>query len=226
VEGRWRAFGAWKQRCQDVIAGKWQEADQFCLFSHPIRDIAGAVLGIFGEGVIGQRVARLGEAFGMRTLFGAHKGVAGLGPLYTPFDEVLAIADVITLHCPLLPITRNMLAMPEFRRMTERPLIINCGRGGLVDEADLVEALDLGLISGIGFDCLTSEPPKPENPLLKVMVRPNVIVTPHVAWASAEAVEAVWRQLISHIENFHAGLPSNVIDAVALTTAANPTAGS
>jgi glycerate dehydrogenase len=101
-----------------------------------------------------------------------------------------------------------MLAMLEFRRMTKRPLIINCGRGGLVHEADLVEALDLGLISGIGFDCLTSEPLKPENPLLKVMVRPNVIVTHHVAWASAEAVEAVWRQLISHIENFHAGLPA------------------
>jgi glycerate dehydrogenase len=150
---------------QDVIAGRWQEADQFCLFSHPISNLAGAVLGIFGEGVIGQRVAKLGEAFGMRTLFGAHKGVAGLGPLYTPFDEVLATADVITLHCLLLPSTRNMLAMPEFRRMTKRPLIINCGRGGLVDEADLVEALDLGLISGIGFDCLTSEPPKPENPL-------------------------------------------------------------
>jgi glycerate dehydrogenase len=106
-----------------------------------------------------------------------------------------------------------MLAMPEFRRMAKRPLIINCGRGGLVNEADLVEALKLGLISGIGFDCLSSEPPKPENPLLKVLHQPNVIVTPHVAWASAEAVDAVWRQLVSHIENFHAGQPSNVIGA-------------
>jgi glycerate dehydrogenase len=182
------------------------------------------------KGSSGRGSRSSGKHSGLRTLFGARKGVAGLGPLYTPFDEVLATADVITLHCPLLPSTRNMLAMPEFRRMTKRPLIINCGRGGLVDEADLVEALDLGLISGIGFDCLTSEPPKPENPLLKVMVRLNVIVTPHVAWASAEAVEAVWRQLIGHIENFHAGLPSNVIGAVvqpvAPTTAANPTHGS
>jgi glycerate dehydrogenase len=200
---------------RDVIAGKWQQADQFCFFSHPINDLAGAVLGIFGEGVIGQRVAKLGEAFGMRTLFGAHKGVSGLGPLYTPFDEVLATADVITLHCPLLPGTRNMLAMPEFRRMTKRPLIINCGRGGLVDEVTVVEALDLGLISGIGFDCLTSEPPKAENPLLKVIDRPNVIVTPHVAWASAEAVQAVWKQIIGHIENFHAGRPSNAIGGTA-----------
>jgi glycerate dehydrogenase len=211
---------------RDVIAGKWQEADQFCFFSHPINDLAGAVLGIFGEGVIGQRVARLGEAFGMRTLFGAHKGVFGLGPLYTPFDEVIATADVITLHCPLLPETRNMLAMHEFRRMTKRPLIINCGRGGLVDEADLVEALDLGLVSGIGFDCFTSEPPQAGNPLLKVLERPNVIVTPHVAWASTEAVQAVWQQLIGHIENFHAGRPSNVIGRAPPSAAPAPAANS
>jgi glycerate dehydrogenase len=214
----------------DVIAGKWQEADQFCFFAHPINDLSGAVLGIFGEGVIGQRVAKLGEAFGMRTLFGAHKGVSGLGPLYTPFDEVLATADVITLHCPLLPGTRNMLAMPEFRRMAKRPLIINCGRGGLVNEADLVEALDLNLISGIGFDCLTSEPPQAGNPLMRVLDRPNVIVTPHVAWASAEAVQAAWQQLIGHIENFHAGSPSNAIGgaapAVASVSAANSGRGS
>jgi glycerate dehydrogenase len=207
---------------RDVIAGKWQEANQFCFFTHPINDLAGAVLGIFGEGVIGQRVAKLGEAFGMR---GAHKGVPGLGPLYTSFDEVLATADVITLHCPLLPGTRNMLAKAEFGRMMKRPLIINCGRGGLVDEADLVEALDLGLISGIGIDCLTREPPEKGNPLLTILDRPNVIVTPHVAWASTEAVQAVWRQLIEHIENFHAGRPSNAI-SVAPTLAVNSLSGS
>jgi len=200
---------------RDVIAGKWQEADQFCFFAHPIGDLAGSVLGIFGEGAIGQRVARLGEAFGMRALFGAHKGVSGLGPLYTPFDEVLATADVITLHCPLLPGTRNMLAMPEFRRMKKRPLIINCGRGGLVDETDLVKALDLGLIAGIGFDCLTSEPPRPENALLAILDRPNVIVTPHVAWASMEAVQTVWDQVVRHIENFYKGQPSNVVGSLA-----------
>jgi glycerate dehydrogenase len=196
---------------RDVVAGKWLEADQFCFHAHPISDLAGSVLGIFGEGTIGQQVARLGQAFGMRTLFGAHKGVSGLGPLYTPFDEVLATSDVITLHCPLLPGTRRMLAMPEFRQMKKRPLIINCGRGGLVDEAALVRALDLELITGIGFDCLTSEPPRPDNLLLTVLDRPNVIVTPHVAWASKEAMHAVWDQVVSNIENFHAGRPSNVV---------------
>jgi glycerate dehydrogenase len=196
---------------QDVINGKWQATNQFCFFNHPIADLAGGVLGIFGEGVIGQRVARLGEAFGMRALFGAHKGVTGLGPLYTPFDEVLATSDVITLHCPLVPNTRNMLAMREFRKMSKRPLIINCGRGGLVDEADLVQALDLGLIAGVGVDCLTSEPPQPDNPLLAVLDRTNVIVTPHVAWASADAVQTVWDQVVRHIENFHREQPSNVV---------------
>jgi glycerate dehydrogenase len=196
---------------KDVIAGRWQEAQQFCFFTHPIADLAGSVLGIFGEGMIGQRVARLGEAFGMRTVFGAHKGVSGLGPLYTPFDEVLAIADVITLHCPLLPGTRNMLAMPEFQQMRRCPLIINCSRGGLVNEVDVVKALELGLIAGIGFDCLTSEPPRDDNPLLAVLDRPNVIVTPHVAWASIAAMESVWDQVVLSIENFQKGSPSSVV---------------
>jgi glycerate dehydrogenase len=199
---------------RDVIAGRWQEAGQFCFFAHTIDDLAGSVLGIFGEGAIGQRVARLGEAFGMRALFGAHKGVSGLGPLYAPFDEVLATSDIITLHCPLLPGTRRMLAMPEFRQMKKRPLIINCGRGGLVDEADLVRALDLGLIAGAGFDCLTSEPPPPDHPMLAVLDRPNVIVTPHVAWASRQAMQTVWDQVVRHIENFQAGSPSGVVGSL------------
>lgn len=194
---------------QDVIDGLWQKADQFCFFSHPINDLAGSTLGIIGEGAIGQSVARLGQAFGMRTLFAAHKNVDGLGPLYTPFDEVIATSDVITLHCPLTPATRDTIAAPEFARMKKRPLIVNCGRGGLVNEADLVDALDRGQISGVGFDCLTSEPPRSDNPLLKVLNRPNVIVTPHVAWASNEAMQSLWDQVIRHINNFHAGQPSN-----------------
>jgi glycerate dehydrogenase len=196
---------------QDVIDGHWQEAAQFCFFTHPIKDLAGSTLGIFGEGALGQGVARLGQAFGMRTLFGAHKNVDGLGPLYTPFDEVLATADVITLHCPLTPATRDMIAAAEFAKMKKQPLLINCGRGGLVNEADLVDALDRGQIAGAGFDCLTAEPPAPDNPLLKILDRPNVIVTPHVAWASDEAMQTLWDQVVLHIENFYAGQPSNRI---------------
>jgi glycerate dehydrogenase len=95
--------------------------------------------------------------------------------------------------------------------MKKKPLLINCARGGLVNEADLVDALDKGQISGAGFDCLTTEPPAPDNPMLKVLDRPNVIVTPHVAWASDEAMQTLWDQLILNIDNFHAGKPSNRI---------------
>lgn len=196
---------------QDVIAGEWQRAAQFCFFNHPIQDLHGATLGIIGEGTIGQSVARLGRAFGMRTLFAAHKGVSGLGPLYTPFEEVLETSDVITLHAPLMPATRNVIAMPEFRRMKRRPLLINASRGGLVDEAALVQALEEGLIAGAGFDCLTAEPPPDDHPFWQIAERPNVIITPHVAWASAEAMQEVWDQVIANIESFQRGAPTNAV---------------
>lgn len=196
---------------QDVANGKWQESGQFCFHTHPIKDLAGSVLGIFGEGNLGQGVADIAKAFGMKPVFAAHKGVDGLGPLYTPFDEVLETADIITLHCPLMDATRNMIAMPEFRKMKKKPFIINTARGGLVNEADMVEALDEGLISGIGFDVLTKEPPAPDQPLLKVMDRPNVIITPHVAWASLEAQTECWRQTVDHVNAFFAGQPRNLV---------------
>lgn len=194
---------------QSVIDGRWQEADQFCYFDFPINDLRGQTLGIIGEGVIGQGVARIGEAFGMRTMFAAHKGVEGLGPLYTPFDQVIEQSDVITLHAPLTPSTRDTLAAAEFARMTKKPLIINCGRGGLVNEADLVAALDSGQIAGAGFDCLTSEPPRADNPLMSILERPNVIVTPHTAWASDEAQLEVWDQVIGSINGYKDGVPVN-----------------
>jgi glycerate dehydrogenase len=156
-------------------------------------------------------VAKIGQAFGMKTLFAAHKGVSGLGPLYTPFDEVLETSDVITLHSPLMPATRNMLGMAEFRKMKKKPLIINTARGGLVVEEDLVQALKEGLIAGAGFDVLTVEPPSKDHPFLSILDRPNFIVTPHVAWASEEAMQTLWKQLVGHIENFHAGRPTNIV---------------
>lgn len=196
---------------EDVIAGKWQAAGQFCFFDHPIRDLAGSRLGIIGEGVLGQRVAELARAFGMVPLFAAHKGKSGLGPLYTPWQEVLETSDIITLHSPLTSETRGMIAMPEFRAMKRRPLIVNTARGGLVDESDLVAALDEGLISGAGFDVTVGEPPSTDNPLMRAARRPNVILTPHVAWASDEAQQELADQLMDNIENFVAGRPSNLV---------------
>lgn len=196
---------------QDVIDGEWQRANQFCFFNHSIHDLRGARLGIIGEGVLGQCVADIAKAFGMIPMFAAHKGKAGLGPLYTPWDQVLETSDIITIHSPLTPETRNMIAMPEFRAMKRKPLIINTARGGLVNEEDLVRALDEGLISGAGFDVTVGEPPALDNPLMKAANRPNVILTPHVAWASDEAQQTLVDQLIDNVENFVKGTPSNLV---------------
>ncbi len=196
---------------ESVLAGRWQQSGQFCFFDHPIRDLYGARLGIIGEGVLGQRVAEIARAFGMQPLFAAHKGSSGLGPLYTPWQEVLETSDVITMHSPLTKDTRGMIAMPEFKAMKRRPLIINTARGGLVDEAALVYALDSGLIAGAGFDVVDGEPPKPDNPLMRAAARHNVILTPHVAWASDEAQQTLADQLVDNIENFIAGRPTNLL---------------
>lgn len=196
---------------QDVIEGEWEKSGQFCFFNHPIKDLAGSRLGIIGEGALGASMAQIARAFGMEPVFAAHKGVTGLGPLYTPWDEVIETSDVITLHAPLMPATRHMISTPEFEAMKNKPILVNTSRGGLVDEAALVDALDRGLIAAAGFDVLTAEPPAPDNPLLKVLDYPNVIVTPHVAWASEEAMQTLWNQVVEHVENFVSGTPSNVI---------------
>ncbi len=196
---------------QDVIAGEWQRAQQFCFFNHPIRDLSGSTLGIVGRGTLGRSVGRIGEALGMTVVYAGRKGEAKAGEGYVPFDEVLETADVLSLHVPLTPQTRDLIGMPEFRQMKKHPLVINTSRGGLVNEADLVQALNEGLIAGAGFDVLTREPPAPDNPLLAVLDRPNVIVTPHVAWASDEAMQGLWTQVIGHIENYLAGRPTNVL---------------
>jgi glycerate dehydrogenase len=194
-----------------VRDGAWQRAGQFCFFDHPIRDLAGSTLGIMGEGAIGQSVAALGKAFGMRTLFAAHKNSVGMGPLYTPFDEVLETSDVITLHCPLTPATRNMIGSDEFARMKRRPLLINTARGGLVDEAAVGPVLRSGQIAGAAFDVTSVEPPPADHPFMQLVDLPNFILSPHVAWASAEAVQGLADQLIDNIEAFHAGRPVNVV---------------
>jgi len=195
----------------DVMAGEWKKADQFCFFNHRISDLAGSRLGIFGEGVIGQSVANIARGFGMEPVFAAHKGVSGLGPLYTPFDEVIETADVLTLHCPLMPQTRNMIGMAEFKRMKDSAIIVNTARGGLIEENDLASALGDGLIAGAGIDVVSVEPLADDHPFQDLMKLPNFILTPHVAWASTEAMQEVARQVIDNIENFVSGHPSNRI---------------
>jgi glycerate dehydrogenase len=192
---------------EDVIAGAWQKSGQFCFFNHPIKDLSGSRIGIIGAGSLGGAVARLAEAFGMIPMISGRKGDDAPPPGRTPFAEVLATADILTLHCPLTPETRDLIAAPEFAAMTRRPIVINTARGGLVNEAALVDALEGGLISGAGIDVLTKEPPAPDNPLLRILSRPDVIVTPHVAWASDEAMQALWLQVIENIDGFLGGAP-------------------
>ena len=194
-----------------VAAGRWQESGQFCYFDYPIRDLAGSTLGIIGGGALGGAVAKLGEAFGMKIIYAGRKGEPDAKPGYTPFADFLAQADVITLHCPLTPLTRNLLGAAEFAQMARKPLLINTGRGGLVDEAALAVALRSGQIAGAGFDVTSPEPPHPDNALLGLMELPNFILTPHVAWASEEAMQALADQLIGNIEAFLAGTPRNLV---------------
>jgi len=196
-----------------VRAGRWQETGQFCYFDYPIRDLAGSTLGIIGDGVLGRAVADLGRAFGMKVLFSDYKGTTGMGPLYTPFEQVLRESDVITLHSPLMPSTRNMISTDEFAMMARRPLLINTARGGLVDEIALERALREGQISGAGFDVVTAEPPPPDHPLMRLLDLPNFILTPHVAWASHEAVQGLADQLVDNIEAFERGQPTNMVAA-------------
>lgn len=190
---------------QDIAAGEWQRANQFCFFTHPIDDLAGQTLGLIGTGAIGDAVACIAEAFGMTVLKAERKGASDCRPGYTPFNDVLASSDVISLHCPLTPQTRNLIDCDAFAIMKKRPLLINNARGGLVDEVALVQALDSGQIAGAGFDVTTPEPPEPDNALLTLLDRPNFILTPHVAWASQRAMQRLADQLIDNIEAFTQG---------------------
>ncbi|MNR12791.1 Glycerate dehydrogenase [compost metagenome] len=194
-----------------VKAGRWQQSGQFCYFDYPVRDLAGSTLGIIGDGALGTAVATIARALGMQVLMSAHKGRAGMGRLYTPFEEVLARADIITLHCPLKPQTRHMIGAAEFAQMARKPLLINTARGGLVDEAALAHALRSGQIAGAGFDVVTAEPPPADHPFMALLDLPNFILTPHVAWASQQAIQGLADQLIDNVEAFVRGKPANVV---------------
>jgi glycerate dehydrogenase len=147
----------------------------------------------------------------MRVLFSSYKGVSGMGPLYTPFAEVLRQSDVITLHVPLMPSTHNLIASAEFAQMERRPLLINTARGGLVDEKALCDALESRQISGAGFDVVTMEPPPVDHPFMRLLALPNFILTPRVAWSSREAIQCLADQLIENIDLFWHGTPRNVV---------------
>lgn len=203
-----RNLVAWRETLR---AGGWQKSGQWCLFDHPIRDLHGGTLGLIGSGALGNGVARLAEAFGMRVLRAERKGAATVRDGYVAFEKVLAEADAISVHCPLTAETRNLIGEPELRAMKPSALLVNTARGGIVDEAALIRALKEGWIGGAGFDVITVEPPADDHPMVDpdLLSLPNFLLTPHVAWASRPAMQALADQLIDNIEAYAAGNPRN-----------------
>ncbi|MDO4694074.1 MAG: D-2-hydroxyacid dehydrogenase [Eikenella sp.] len=195
---------------RDVAAGLWASSPHAFYFGAPIRDLNGKTLGIFGRGGIGTALAQRAEAFGMRVIFGEHKHAAHIRPGYLKFEEVLSRADVISLHCPLNEDTRNMIGEAELKMMKPQAVLINAGRGGLVDEQALVAALKYGQLGGAGFDVLTEEPPRNGNPLLNTRL-PNLILTPHMAWGSQEAMRRLFDMLNDNINAFVHGTARNIV---------------
>ena len=194
----------------DVAAGLWENSPFFCHLGAPMRDLNGKTLAIFGRGNIGKTLATYAQAFKMNVVFAEHKHAETVRDGYVSFDEAIRSADVVSLNCPLTPQTANMIGEAELQQMKPGSILINCGRGGLVDEAALVAALKYGQIGGAGFDVLTQEPPRDGNPLLKARL-PNLIVTPHIAWASQEASNRLFNILLDNINRFVAGNPQNLV---------------
>ena len=195
---------------RDVAAGLWENSPFFCYLGAPMRDLNGKTLAIFGRGNIGKTLATYAQAFKMNVVFAEHKNAQSVRDGYVSFDEAIRSADVVSLNCPLTPQTANMIGEAELQQMKPGAILINCGRGGLVDEAALVAALKYGQIGGAGFDVLTQEPPRDGNPLLTARL-PNLIVTPHIAWASQEAANRLFDILLDNINRFVAGNPQNLV---------------
>jgi glycerate dehydrogenase len=195
---------------QDVLEGRWQAAEQFCFFGHPIDNLSGQTLGIIGAGSLGQSMAKLCQGIGMKVLLAERKGEVPR-PGRTTFETVLQQADVISLHCPLTDATRGLIKAPELAMMKSTALLINTARGGIVNEADLLKALEQGLIAGAASDVVTQEPPPLNNPMMQAAKRSNFILTPHIAWASQTSMQCLADQLIDNIRGFIEGQPTNLV---------------
>jgi glycerate dehydrogenase len=187
----------------DVKAGRWHEAKQFCLLDHPIGDLRGTMLGIVGYGTLGNSMGQLGRAIGMEVIVAVRGDRAG-------FEDVLRRSDVLSLHCPLTEETKNLIGAEELAQMKPDAILINTARGGLIDDHALIDALKNGRLAGAGIDVLRNEPPRDGNPLLEVDL-PNLIVTPHNAWASRQAMQTLADQLVDNLEAFVRGSPQNLV---------------
>ena len=194
-----------------VHAGRWQTSPDWCFWDHPLMELDGKTIGIIGFGKIGQQTGRLAKAFGMKVL------AAGSRPTdegraiaeYVEVDELLAKSDVISLHCPLFPNTKDIIRKENIDKMKDGVIILNSSRGGLVVEQDLADALASGKVYAAAVDVVSSEPMKDGNPLLTA---PNCIITPHIAWAPKEARQRIMNTTAKNIEAFLSGNPINVVN--------------
>lgn len=186
-----------------VTSDRWATCGQFCYTDYPITDVRGATLGVFGKGCLGTEVGRLAQLLGMNVLYAEHKGAGHIREGYTAFETVLKQADIVTLHCPLTDTTKNLINVDTLALMKPTAYLINTGRGPLVDEAALLEALENGKIAGAALDVLVKEPPEKDNPLIQAAKRlPNLLITPHIAWASDSAVTTLVNKVAQNIEDF------------------------
>jgi glycerate dehydrogenase len=201
--------------------GLWQKSEQFCLLEYPITELSAKTLGIVGLGVLGTAVANLAVSFGMRILvaesFRPENGMtndAQQKPEFkrVPFQDLVSQSDVISLHCPLTPETKNLFDLKTFKSMKKNALLINTARGGLINDEALLHALENGSIAGAALDVLDREPPAADHPLLNSGL-PNLIVTPHVAWAAKEARQRALDEIAKNIACYLKGEPRNVVTA-------------
>lgn len=198
------------QHSESVRRGGWANARDWCYWETPLLELEGLICGIIGYGRIGQAVARLAEAFGMRILVAVSprakeqpRNVAE-----ADLDHLFSESDVVSLHCPLTPDTRHLVNAARLARMKRGAFLLNTSRGLLIDEPALAEALNGGRIAGAGLDVLSVEPPRPDHPLLAAK---NCLITPHIAWATRAARERLMRVAVDNVAAFLAGRPQNVV---------------
>lgn len=183
-----------------VRRGEWAKSPFFCLLDHPVIELAGKHLVIVGYGTLGKRFGQLAEALGMQVSIAARPGQA-VGQGRIAFDEVLPSADVVSLHCQLSEDTQHLMNQARFRAMKSTAFLINTARGGLIDEAALLDALETGEIAGAGLDGLSVEPPPADHPLLNADL-PQLLITPHSAWAAREARQRLVDIAIAHLRDY------------------------
>ena len=191
--------------------GRWSAAPDFCYWDLPVSELAGKTLGIVGLGHIGAKVASIAREFGMDVFAFTSKNSIDL-PDYiqkTTLEGLFGVSDILTLHCPLTPDTHELINARTLARMKHGALLVNTGRGPLVNEADVAEALASGQLGGYGADVMCSEPPAADNPLF---AQPNAFITPHIAWASVEARQRLLNATFDNIRAFQDGHPRNVVN--------------